>query len=191
MSGRPPSGFSPDPEATAQDFRRPGHIFPLVARPGGVLRRAGHTEATVDLLRLAGLTPVGSLIEVLKEDGTMARLPDLLAFAGRHGLKVGTIADLIRYRLEKGDLYVRREAEALLPTRFGEFRILGYRDTLTGEEHAALVMGSWKPEEPVLVRMHSECLTGDASTPCGATAASRGTWPCRGSPRRGRGSWST
>jgi len=151
-----------DPEATAQDFRRPGHVFPLVARPGGVLRRAGHTEATVDLLRLAGLTPVGSLIEILKEDGTMARLPDLLAFARRHGLKVGTIADLIRYRLEKGDLYVRREAEALLPTRFGEFRILGYRDTLTGEEHAALVMGSWAPEEPVLVRMHSECLTGDA-----------------------------
>ena len=151
-----------DPEVTAQDFRRPEHVFPLVARPGGVLRRAGHTEATVDLLRLAGLTPVGSLIEILKEDGTMARLPDLLAFARRHGLKVGTIADLIRYRLEKGDLYVRREAEALLPTRFGEFRILGYRDTLTGEEHAALVMGSWAPEEPVLVRMHSECLTGDA-----------------------------
>lgn len=116
----------------------------------------------MDLLRLAGLTPVGSLIEILKEDGTMARLPDLLAFARRRGLKVGTIADLIRYRLEKGDLYVRREAEALLPTRFGEFRILGYRDTLTGEEHAALVMGSWEPEEPVLVRMHSECLTGDA-----------------------------
>ncbi len=151
-----------DPEARPQDFRRPGHVFPLVARPGGVLRRAGHTEATVDLLRLAGLTPVGSLIEVLKGDGTMARLPDLLEFANRHGLKVGTIADLIRYRLEKGDLYVRREAEAALPTRFGEFRILAYRDTLTGEEHAALVMGSWEPEEPVLVRMHSECLTGDA-----------------------------
>jgi len=151
-----------DPEARPQDFRRPGHIFPLVARPGGVLRRAGHTEATVDLLRLAGLTPVGSLIEILKEDGSMARLPDLLEFAGRHGLKVGTIADLIRYRLLKGDLYVRREAEASLPTRFGEFRILAFRDTLTKEEHAALVMGSWDPEEPVLVRMHSECLTGDA-----------------------------
>ncbi|MGQ9692662.1 MAG: bifunctional 3,4-dihydroxy-2-butanone-4-phosphate synthase/GTP cyclohydrolase II [Thermaceae bacterium] len=151
-----------DPEATPKDFRRPGHIFPLIARKGGVLRRAGHTEATVDLLRLAGLTPVGSLIEILKEDGTMARLDDLLAFAEGHGLRVGTIADLIRYRLERGDVYVRREAEAALPTRFGEFRILGYRDTLTGEEHAALVMGEWKPEEPVLVRMHSECLTGDA-----------------------------
>lgn len=151
-----------DLEATPKDFRRPGHIFPLIARKGGVLRRAGHTEATVDLLRLAGLTPVGSLIEILKEDGTMARLPDLLAFAERHGFKVGTIADLIRYRLEKGDLYVKREAEASLPTRFGEFRILGYRDTLTNEEHAALVMGEWTPDEPVLVRMHSECLTGDA-----------------------------
>ncbi len=151
-----------DPEATAQDFRRPGHVFPLIARKGGVLRRAGHTEATVDLLRLAGLVPVGSLIEILKEDGTMARLPDLLAFAERYGFKVGTIADLIRYRLEKGDLYVKRLAEATLPTRFGEFRILAYRDTLTGEEHAALVLGEWAPEEPVLVRMHSECLTGDA-----------------------------
>lgn len=151
-----------DLEATPKDLRRPGHIFPLIARRGGVLRRAGHTEATVDLLRLSGLTPVGSLIEILKEDGTMARLPDLLDFAERHGLKVGTIADLIRYRLEKGDLYVKREAEASLPTRLGEFRILAYRDTLTGEEHAALVMGEWTPDEPVLVRMHSECLTGDA-----------------------------
>lgn len=151
-----------DLEATPKDLRRPGHIFPLIARGGGVLRRAGHTEATVDLLRLSGLTPVGSLIEILKEDGTMARLSDLLDFAERHGLKVGTIADLIRYRLEKGDLYVKREAEASLPTRLGEFRILAYRDTLTGEEHAALVMGEWTPDEPVLVRMHSECLTGDA-----------------------------
>ncbi len=150
-----------DLEAGPEDFRRPGHIFPLIARPGGVLRRAGHTEATVDLLRLAGLTPVGSLIEILKEDGGMARLPDLLEFAKRHGLKVGTVADLIRYRLARGDLYVKREAEALLPTRFGEFRILAYRDHLTGEEHAALVMGTWDPEEPILVRMHSECLTGD------------------------------
>ncbi len=151
-----------DPAATPRDFRQPGHIFPLIARPGGVLRRAGHTEATVDLLRLAGLTPVGSLIEILRPDGHMARLPELLEFARAHGLKVGTIADLIRYRLERGDLYVRREAEARLPTQFGEFRVLAYRDALTGEEHAALVMGSWGEEEPVLVRMHSECLTGDA-----------------------------
>lgn len=145
----------------------------------------------MDLLRLAGLTPVGSLIEILKEDGTMARLPDLLAFARRHGLKVGTIADLIRYRLEKGDLYVRREAEALLPTRFGEFRILGYRDTLTGEEHAALVMGSWAPEEPVLVRMHSECLTGDALHSLRCDCGFQRDLALQRIAEEGKGSWST
>ncbi|ADR37170.1 GTP cyclohydrolase II; 3,4-dihydroxy-2-butanone 4-phosphate synthase [Oceanithermus profundus DSM 14977] len=144
------------------DLRRPGHVFPLVAREGGVLRRAGHTEATVDLLRLAGLEPVGALIEIMKEDGEMARLAELEAFAERHGLKIGTIESLIRYRLERGDGFVTREAEATLPTEFGEFRIVGYRDRITGEEHAALVMGELDPEEPVLVRMHSECLTGDA-----------------------------
>ena len=147
---------------TPADLRRPGHVFPLVAREGGVLRRAGHTEATVDLLRLAGLEPVGALIEIMKEDGEMARLPELEAFAERHGLKIGTIESLIRYRLERGDGFVTREAEAMLPTEFGEFRIIGYRDRITGEEHAALVMGELDPEEPVLVRMHSECLTGDA-----------------------------
>ncbi|HGY08965.1 MAG TPA: bifunctional 3,4-dihydroxy-2-butanone-4-phosphate synthase/GTP cyclohydrolase II [Oceanithermus profundus] len=150
------------PGTTPADLRRPGHVFPLVAREGGVLRRAGHTEATVDLLRLAGLEPVGALIEIMKEDGEMARLPELEAFAGRHGLKIGTIENLIRYRLERGDGFVTREAEAMLPTEFGEFRIIGYRDRITGEEHAALVMGELDPEEPVLVRMHSECLTGDA-----------------------------
>ncbi|WP_457637680.1 bifunctional 3,4-dihydroxy-2-butanone-4-phosphate synthase/GTP cyclohydrolase II [Oceanithermus sp.] len=144
------------------DFRRPGHVFPLVAREGGVLRRAGHTEATVDLLRLAGLEPVGALIEIMKEDGDMARLAELEAFAERHGLKIGTIESLIRYRLERGDGFVTREAEAMLPTEFGEFRIYAYRDRITGEEHAALVMGEVGGEEPVLVRMHSECLTGDA-----------------------------
>ncbi|WP_457630986.1 bifunctional 3,4-dihydroxy-2-butanone-4-phosphate synthase/GTP cyclohydrolase II [Oceanithermus sp.] len=147
---------------TPADLRRPGHVFPLVAREGGVLRRAGHTEATVDLLRLAGLEPVGALIEIIKEDGEMARLPELEAFAERHGLKIGTIESLIRYRLERGDRFVTREAEAMLPTEFGEFRIYAYRDNITGEEHAALVMGELEGEEPVLVRMHSECLTGDA-----------------------------
>jgi len=147
---------------TPADLRRPGHVFPLVAREGGVLRRAGHTEATVDLLRLAGLEPVGALIEIMKEDGEMARLPELEAFAERHGLKIGTIESLIRYRLERGDGFVTREAEAMLPTEFGEFRIFAYRDNITGEEHAALVMGELGGEEPVLVRMHSECLTGDA-----------------------------
>ncbi|WP_293170347.1 GTP cyclohydrolase II, partial [Oceanithermus sp.] len=150
------------PGTTPADLRRPGHVFPLVAREGGVLRRAGHTEATVDLMRLAGLEPAGALIEIMKEDGEMARLPELEAFAERHGLKIGTIESLIRYRLERGDGFVTREAEAMLPTEFGEFRIIGYRDRITGEEHAALVMGEVEGEEPVLVRMHSECLTGDA-----------------------------
>ncbi len=151
-----------DPEARADDFRRPGHVFPLIARKGGVLRRAGHTEATVDLMRLAGLFPAGALIEIMKDDGSMARLSDLEAFAEAHGLKIATIADLIRYRLSLGDGFVTREAEAKLPTDYGEFTIIGYRDQVTGEEHAALVMGELGGDEPVLVRMHSECLTGDA-----------------------------
>ncbi|MER3443883.1 MAG: bifunctional 3,4-dihydroxy-2-butanone-4-phosphate synthase/GTP cyclohydrolase II [Armatimonadota bacterium] len=148
--------------ATAADFVRPGHIFPLRARDGGVLRRAGHTEASVDLCRLAGLKPVAAISELMHDDGNMMRLPAILEFAQRHGLKVGSIADLIRYRLERGDYFVVREAAAALPTRYGEFRILGYRDTLTGQEHAALVMGEVAGDDPVLVRMHSECLTGDA-----------------------------
>ncbi len=151
-----------DPDASAADLRRPGHVFPLIARRGGVLRRAGHTEAAVDLARLAGLFPAGALIEIMNEDGSMARMPDLERFAERHGLLIATIADLIRYRLEKGDRFVTREAEARLPTTYGEFTIVGYRDRTTGEEHAALVMGDLSGEEPVLVRMHSECLTGDA-----------------------------
>ncbi len=151
-----------DPEARPDDFRRPGHVFPLIARKGGVLRRAGHTEAAVDLMRLAGLFPAGALIEIMKEDGTMARLGDLEAFAKAHGLKIATIADLIRYRLSLGDGFVTREAEAKLPTDYGEFTIIGYRDQVTREEHAALVMGELGGDEPVLVRMHSECLTGDA-----------------------------
>ena len=151
-----------DPEARPDDFRRPGHVFPLIARKGGVLRRAGHTEAAVDLMRLAGLFPAGALIEIMKDDGSMARLGDLEAFAKAHGLKIATIADLIRYRLSLGDGFVTREAEAKLPTDYGEFTIIGYRDQVTGEEHAALVMGELGGDEPVLVRMHSECLTGDA-----------------------------
>ncbi len=151
-----------DPEAGPADLRRPGHVFPLVARKGGVLRRAGHTEAAVDLARLAGLYPAGALIEIMKEDGSMARLPELERFAERHGLPLVTIADLIRYRLDRGDRFVTREAEARLPTKYGEFKIIGYRDRTTGEEHAALVMGDLSGDEPVLVRMHSECLTGDA-----------------------------
>ncbi|MDI3327434.1 MAG: bifunctional 3,4-dihydroxy-2-butanone-4-phosphate synthase/GTP cyclohydrolase II [Alicyclobacillaceae bacterium] len=149
-----------DPDSRPEDFRRPGHIFPLVAKPGGVLRRAGHTEAAVDLARLAGAYPAGVICEVLKEDGTMARVPDLAEVARRHGLKMITIADLIRYRKEREKL-IERRAEADLPTDYGMFRAIVYTDTLDEKEHIALVKGSIRPGEPVLVRVHSECLTGD------------------------------
>ncbi|MEJ7619958.1 MAG: bifunctional 3,4-dihydroxy-2-butanone-4-phosphate synthase/GTP cyclohydrolase II [Aquificaceae bacterium] len=148
------------PDAKPSDFIRPGHVFPLKAKPGGVLERAGHTEASVDLARLAGLYPAGVICEIMKEDGTMARLPDLMEFAKRFDLKIITIADLIRYRLKRERLVVR-EATANLPTRYGFFKIHAYRHVLTGEEQVALTMGEWKEEEPVLVRVHSECLTGD------------------------------
>lgn len=149
-------------EDTSQptDFRRPGHIFPLVARPGGVLRRAGHTEAGCDLARLAGFAPVGVICEIMGDDGEMSRLPDLLAFGEKHGLKVGSIEALIAYRMEH-DPFMEPVAEAELPTRFGDFRLIGFQDTLSGAEHVALVMGEVTPE-PLLVRVHSECLTGDA-----------------------------
>ncbi len=148
------------PDAKPQDFIRPGHIFPLKARKGGVLERTGHTEASVDLARLAGLYPAGVICEIMKEDGTMARLPDLIEFAKKHSLKIITIADLVQYRLKK-EKFVVREAEANLPTKYGTFRIYGYRNTLDNSEHIALVMGEIKEDEPVLVRVHSECLTGD------------------------------
>jgi len=148
------------PEAKPTDFIRPGHVFPLKAKPGGVLERAGHTEASVDLARLAGLYPAGVICEIMKEDGTMARLPDLMEFAKSFNLKIITIADLIRYRLKRERLVVR-EATANLPTRYGFFKIHAYRHVLTGEEQVALTMGEWKEDEPVLVRVHSECLTGD------------------------------
>ncbi|RUM58855.1 MAG: bifunctional 3,4-dihydroxy-2-butanone-4-phosphate synthase/GTP cyclohydrolase II [Persephonella sp.] len=148
------------PEAKPQDFIRPGHIFPLKARQGGVLERTGHTEASVDLARLAGLYPAGVICEIMKEDGTMARLPDLIEFAKKYNLKIITIADLVQYRLKK-EKFVVREAEANLPTKYGTFKIYGYRNTLDNSEHVALVMGEIKEDEPVLVRVHSECLTGD------------------------------
>ena len=149
-----------DETSQPTDFRRPGHIFPLVARAGGVLRRAGHTEAGCDLARLAGFAPVGVICEIMGDDGEMSRLPDLLAFGGKHGLKVGSIEALIAYRMEH-DPFMEKVAEAQLPTRFGDFRIVGFQDTLSGAEHVALVMGEVAPE-PLLVRVHSECLTGDA-----------------------------
>jgi 3,4-dihydroxy 2-butanone 4-phosphate synthase/GTP cyclohydrolase II len=149
------------PGATAADFNRPGHVFPLRARDGGVLRRAGHTEAGVDLMRLAGLAPLAVLSEVMHDDGSMMRLPALRQFAAEHGLKIGSIADLIAYRVQR-DGFVERVAEAELPTAHGDFKVVGYHDTLSGAEHVALVLGEVAEGEPVLVRMHSECLTGDA-----------------------------
>ncbi|WP_297473870.1 bifunctional 3,4-dihydroxy-2-butanone-4-phosphate synthase/GTP cyclohydrolase II [Persephonella sp.] len=148
------------PDAQPSDFVRPGHVFPLMARPGGVLERTGHTEASVDLAKLAGLYPAGVICEIMKEDGTMARLPDLMKFAKKHNLKIITIADLVQYRLRSEKL-VEREAEAYLPTKYGTFKIYAYRNKVDGSEHVALVMGEIKPDEPVLTRVHSECLTGD------------------------------
>ncbi len=150
------------PTTRPDDLRRPGHVFPLRARAGGVLKRAGHTEAAVDLARLAGLYPAGVICEIQNRDGSMARLPQLVDYALRHGLRLISIADLIRYRLET-ERFVRRQAEASLPSAFGRFRAIGFRNELDGSEHVAIVKG--QPERasgPVLVRVHSECLTGDA-----------------------------
>ena len=142
------------------DFRRPGHMFPLEAREGGVLRRAGHTEATVDLCRLAGLKEVGLCCEIMKDDGTMARLDDVAAFAKRHGLRMMTIADLIAYR-RKVDKLVEKVEEVDLPTDHGHFRLSMYKSRISGLEHLALVKGKVDDGAPVLVRVHSECFTGD------------------------------
>lgn len=149
-----------DPAAKPADFRRPGHIFPLIAKKGGVLRRAGHTEAAVDLARMCGSTPAAVICEVIKEDGTMARLPDLIEFKQRHGLKLITIKDLIRYRNEKEKL-VRREVEVRMPTDHGVFRAIAYTNDVDSKEHVALVKGTIDSSQPILVRVHSECLTGD------------------------------
>ena len=147
-------------DAKPEDFRRPGHMFPLEAREGGVLKRAGHTEATVDIMKLAGLKECGLCCEIMREDGTMMRTTELLAFAKEHGLKVITIEQLIRKRLKKESL-VKREAEAKLPTKYGDFTIHGYQNIINGEHHVALTMGEIADGEPVLCRVHSECLTGD------------------------------
>jgi 3,4-dihydroxy 2-butanone 4-phosphate synthase/GTP cyclohydrolase II len=148
------------PDTKAEDLLRPGHIFPLQAVDGGVLRRAGHTEATVDLARLAGSAPVGVLCEIVAEDGTMARLPRLKEFAAEHGLKIVSIADLIKFRRTREKL-VERMADADLPTRFGEFHLHVFRNVMDNAHHVALVKGNLADGAPVLVRMHSECLTGD------------------------------
>ena len=150
-----------DENSKENDFRRPGHIFPLMAKEGGVLKRAGHTEAAVDLAVLAGLKPAGVICEIMNDDGTMARTPELIEFAKEHNLKIITIADLIAYRRKK-DKLVERVTVAKMPTKYGEFKIYGFVNKINGEHHVALVKGDIDNGEPVLVRVHSECLTGDA-----------------------------
>ncbi|MFK7696489.1 bifunctional 3,4-dihydroxy-2-butanone-4-phosphate synthase/GTP cyclohydrolase II [Paenibacillus sp. HJGM_3] len=149
-----------DQKALPEHFRRPGHIFPLIAKEGGVLRRAGHTEAAVDLARMCGSYPAAAICEVIKEDGSMARVPDLHEIARKHELKMITIRDLIHYRNEKEKL-VQREVEVKLPTDFGAFTAIAYTNAVNDQEHVALVKGTIDSSRPVLVRMHSECLTGD------------------------------
>ena len=149
-----------DPATKPEDLRRPGHIFPLRAVSGGVLRRAGHTEAAVDFAQMAGLYPAGVICEIMNEDGTMARTPQLMEFVQKHGLKIVTIADMIRYR-KKNEVFVERVAEVNMPTKYGEFQLIAYESSLDQQCHLALVKGDIKGKEKVLVRVHSECLTGD------------------------------
>lgn len=145
----------------ANEFRRPGHVFPLIAKSGGVLKRVGHTEAAVDLAKLAGLKPAGVICEIMSKDGTMARTPELLQFAKEHNLKIITIADLVAYRRREEKL-VERVVEINMPTKYGDFKMYGFVNKLNGEHHVALVKGDISGDEPVLARVHSECLTGDA-----------------------------
>lgn len=149
-----------DPTSTPQTFGRPGHINPLYAQNKGVLRRAGHTEAAVDMARLAGLYPAAALIEIMNEDGTMARMPQLIAIAKQHNLRIIAIRDLIAYRLRMESI-VEKGAEVKLPTEYGDFHLIPFRQKSNGKEHIALIKGSWKKDEPILVRMHSSCMTGD------------------------------
>jgi 3,4-dihydroxy 2-butanone 4-phosphate synthase/GTP cyclohydrolase II len=149
-----------DPRTRPQDLLRPGHLFPLRAKKGGVLKRAGQTEASVDLAAIARMTPAAVICEIMNEDGTMARLPNLMEFAAKHSLKIITVADIIHYRMQN-EKHVRRMASPKLPTAYGDFRVHAYKSDVTGEEHVALVMGEITEDEPVLVRVHSSCLTGD------------------------------
>ena len=149
-----------DPASRPETFGRPGHIFPLRAKSRGVIRRAGHTEAAVDLARLAGLYPAGALIEIMNEDGTMARLPDLLKLREKFNIKIISIEDLIAYRLRTESL-IEKGVEVKLPTAYGNFRLIPFLQKSNGLEHVALIKGSWEPDEPILVRVHSSCVTGD------------------------------
>lgn len=150
-----------DEKSKNDDFRRPGHVFPLIAREGGVLNRSGHTEAATDLAKLAGFKGVGVICEIMSDDGTMARTDELLKFGEKHNLKVITIADLVEYRRKK-EAFIERVVETKMPTKYGDFRIFGFVNKLNGEHHVALVKGDIKGDEAVLTRVHSECLTGDA-----------------------------
>ncbi len=154
-----------DPNIKPEELGKPGHIFPLKAKRGGVLRRTGHTEATIDLARMAGFEPAGVLVEIMNEDGTMARLPELLEMAKKFNLKIISIEDMIAYRLRTESL-IEREVKIKLPTKLGNFDLYAYKQTTTGQEHLALVKGEWKKDEAVLVRVHSSCLTGDIFGSC-------------------------
>jgi len=154
-----------DPTIKPSDFGRPGHIFPLKSKPGGVLRRTGHTEATVDISVLAGFEPCGVLVEILNEDGTMARLPQLMKIAARFDLKIISIEDLIAYRLAKESI-VKKQVEVNMPTDWGNFKLIDYSVETNGQEHLVLVKGEWKKDEAILVRMHSSCVTGDIFGSC-------------------------
>ncbi|MCW3083015.1 MAG: bifunctional 3,4-dihydroxy-2-butanone-4-phosphate synthase/GTP cyclohydrolase [Bacteroidetes bacterium] len=154
-----------NPNTRPEELGRPGHIFPLKAKNGGVLRRAGHTEATIDLARMAGFEPAGVLVEILNEDGTMARLPELLVVAKKHNLKIISIEDLIAYRV-KNETIITRDVQVKMPTKYGNFDLIAYRQTTNDQEHLALIKGTWKKDEPVMVRVHSSCLTGDIFGSC-------------------------
>lgn len=154
-----------DPATKPEELGKPGHIFPLKAKRGGVLRRTGHTEAAIDFARMAGFKPAGVLVEIMNEDGSMARLPDLVKVAERFKLKLVSIKDLIEYRLKKESL-IKREIEVAMPTEFGDFRLVAYEQINTQDIHMALVKGTWEKDEPVLVRVHSSCVTGDIFGSC-------------------------
>lgn len=154
-----------NPEIKPEEFGKPGHIFPLKAKNGGVLRRAGHTEATIDLARLAGFDPAGALVEIMNEDGSMARLPELLEIAKRFDLKIVSIEDLIAYRI-KNESIITKDAQVKMPTQWGNFDLIAYRQTTNDQEHLVLVKGEWAKDEPVLVRVHSSCITGDVFGSC-------------------------
>ncbi|MCB9334968.1 MAG: bifunctional 3,4-dihydroxy-2-butanone-4-phosphate synthase/GTP cyclohydrolase II [Flavobacteriales bacterium] len=154
-----------NPETKPEELGKPGHIFPLKARKGGVLRRAGHTEAAIDLARMAGFEPAGVIVEIMNVDGTMARLPDLLEIAKKFNLKIISIKDLIAYRL-KNETLIKREVQIKLPTEFGNFDMVAYKQTTNDMDHLAIVKGKWEKDEPILVRVHSSCMTGDIFGSC-------------------------